>query len=888
MRDAPRVGTVIAGWAITFAIAGAAAGVIDGLWSWSRAAQHLPGLGGRLRWLGYLAVSHALAGAVVGAVLAALGLVWARATRLGDVARFAIAEHRARRDRDPAEAVAGLALVIAAVPCVAGALAITHRVLVPALAGRKHHELTVGVAMAGTLGALVAGALATFLLAHPIELGLRRLARVPALGRALSAPATLAWTALGLVALGGAVVLAKTWETARLLPLRPAAIAALALALAIGARAPALAIVARLARRRARVRAALAAGAVVALAALILLAGADARVLKAAKNHTGLGGPIARVIRKGFDWDGDGHARVLAGGDCDDGDAAIHPGAADIPGDGVDQNCLGGDPTLEPRRQSDTGFVPVPASVPAGANILLVTIDTLRADHLGAYGYRRPTSPAIDAFAAQGTRFANAWAHAPSTRYSMPAILTGRLPLAVPYVPADRWPALAPEATTVAEALAPLGFVTGAITNHWYFDDRRKMSQGFAEYDNTNQKLHSEVGGNPANSRGSSSVQQTDKAIAFVTKHAAARWFLWVHYYDPHYQYEAHPGEPSFGADDIARYDGEIRFTDRHIGRLLDDLRARGLYDRTIVVITGDHGEGFGEHGVKMHGYDLYAQQTKVPIVIRVPGLAPRVSTTPIGHTDLLPTLVNLAGGTPDRAPGVMGRSMVDVLAGAPDRDRPVFQQLSYENRNEQRGAAGQRCHVIYNVSPETSWEAYRVDLDPAETGEADVRSSPCAEIADALARQVDREAIPEGAADALLADRPAVAAPLGVFFGDEIELLSVEAPAQVKPGESFVATWTFATHGRLDGGWKVFAHFEQKPGGARFTGDHAPAVPFAWWKPGQFVRYTTRVAVPGTAATGTYRLWAGVWKGGERRPVRGSVPTEKDRADVLGIEVVR
>ena len=149
------------------------------------------------------------------------------------------------------------------------------------------------------------------------------------------------------------------------------------------------------------------------------------------------------------------------------------------------------------------------------------------------------------------------------------------------------------------------------------------MDQGFAEYDNENARLHTGVAGaGPEQTRGSSSREQTDKAIAFVDRHADERWFLWVHYYDPHYAYEPHPEVPPFGADRVALYDGEIRFTDRHIGRLLDDLRAKGLYDKTVVVVTGDHGEGFGEHGVELHGYHLYAPQTKVPLIVRVPGLA--------------------------------------------------------------------------------------------------------------------------------------------------------------------------------------------------------------------------------------------------------------------------
>src|SRR5262249_10951770 len=155
---------------------------------------------------------------------------------------------------------------------------------------------------------------------------------------------------------------------------------------------------------------------------------------------------------------------------------------------------------------------------------------------------------------------------------------------------------------------------------------------------------------------GVSSKEQTDKAIAYIDQHANDRWFLWVHYYDPHLAYEPHAEFP-FGTDDPSLYDGEIAFTDSHIGRLLEHLRSSGMYDKTAIIVTGDHGEGFGEHAVFQHGYHLYAAQTKVPLIVKVPGLAGRRSTTPAGHVDILPTLVNLAGGQPDDQ--MLGRSLL-------------------------------------------------------------------------------------------------------------------------------------------------------------------------------------------------------------------------------------
>src|SRR5262249_35776063 len=208
-----------------------------------------------------------------------------------------------------------------------------------------------------------------------------------------------------------------------------------------------------------------------------------------------------------------------------------------------------------------------------------------------------------------------------------------------------------------------------------------------------------------------------------------------------------------------------------------EDLRARGLYDRTVIVVTGDHGEGFGEHGVELHGYHLYSPQTKVPLIIRVPGLAGRRASTPAGHIDLLPTLVNLAGGA--ATPDMMGRSLIDVLAGA-DLPRTIFQQLSYEGNHEMRAGVDARCHVIYNVSPDTSWEVYRIDRDPLETRDLADDDEECADVRTQVAKWFDADQIPEGAAEALLPARPAIAAPLDAELGDAVRLLAVDAPHRV------------------------------------------------------------------------------------------------------------
>jgi len=860
-------------------VAGLAAGCADAVWSWRELDQFLPHAADKLRLVVFLAALYATVGAVVGPVVLGSFRLLA-ASRLGDLGR-------ALRRADP---IALWSLAIAGVPVTAafvgGAFAISQSIG----HNRRHLGLVVASTMTTTVGALVVGLAVAFAVARLLEPSLRRAAAGRG-RRVLTSRARAGWFAVGLALAIAAAAAAYAWDTLSLLHLRTAWVGLFAFALAAPAASAGLGAAALVGRRRRWLAPALAAGVLAAGALALVGAGSSASVRKAAVAHTGAAPAIATVRSLG-DWDRDGFSRWLGGGDCDDWDRTVHPGAPEIPDDGIDQNCLGGDASLV-RDTSDLAFAPVPPGLPAKPNVLLITIDTLRADHLGAYGYERATSPRLDELAADGALFENAWAHAPSTRYSMPAILTGRYPLSVSYDMSVWWPALQKSETTIAERLSELGMYTGAILNYVYFDPVRRMNQGFDSYDNANKVLHARVGRDgPARTRGSSSAQQTNKAIDFLSRHDHEPFFLWVHYYDPHFQYERHDGlgpAADFGDRPIDLYDHEVRYTDHHIGRLIDDLKQRGLYDRTIIAVTGDHGEGFGEHGIDLHGYHLYAAQTRVPLLVRVPGVAPSRIQMPAAHVDLVPTLVNLLGGQPDLA--MQGRSLVDVMTGAAraDRSRVVYQQLSFENNNEQRGAASNLCHVIYNVSPNSSWEVYRIDEDPGETRDLADAPGVCQPVVDALETWYDQSEIPPDAAAALLAEPPAdLSSSLGARLGRAVELVSVELPTEpVAPGDAFEVVYTFAGRGSLDRDWRVFAHFEA-PHGGRFLGDHAPARPTSWWRDGQYIRYTRVVDVPDKAQPGDYVLWLGMFEGRDRlavaAPARVRVQNDRIAAGVVEV----
>jgi hypothetical protein len=174
---------------------------------------------------------------------------------------------------------------------------------------------------------------------------------------------------------------------------------------------------------------------------------------------------------------------------------------------------------------------------------------------------------------------------------------------------------------------------------------------------------------------------------------------------------------------------------------------------------------------------------------------------------------------------------------------------------------------VIYNVSPDTSWEVYRVDRDPLE--ETDLANTDeCEATRGALERWYDVEQIPAGAAEALLPGRPAdLGATIDAELGDSVRLLSCSAPKTAKPGETVDVTWTFEARGELEPGWRLFVHAIGPNGKQYANGDHVPARPFEWWRAGQFIRYTTQITIPRTAARGAYTINAGMFKGSQRAP---------------------
>ncbi|PYR39930.1 MAG: hypothetical protein DMF95_34765 [Acidobacteria bacterium] len=301
-----------------------------------------------------------------------------------------------------------------------------------------------------------------------------------------------------------------------------------------------------------------------------------------------------------------------------------------------------------------------PTSNPTARNLLLITIDTLRADHVGAYGHSRARTRALDGLAKGGALFERAYAAAPITLPSHATLMTGRYPPG--HGSRDNGLRVSPTVPTIATLLLARGFRTAAFVAAFPLDHQFGLNRGFDVYSD---HLPRGADGRPSNERPASDV--IDEAIAWLRQPApgpqsAAPFFLWVHLFEPHAPY-SDPSTPSAAARPVLeRYDEEIATADREIGRLLGAVRP-ALGD-TLIIAAGDHGEAFGEHGEYAHSIFVYDTTLRVPLVMSGPGIraGTRVAE-PVTLADVAPTVMRLLGAT---MTGVDGVDLSPALDGMP------------------------------------------------------------------------------------------------------------------------------------------------------------------------------------------------------------------------------
>ena len=333
----------------------------------------------------------------------------------------------------------------------------------------------------------------------------------------------------------------------------------------------------------------------------------------------------------------------------------------------------------------DAGLLQLP-----DAHVLLITVDALRADHLGAYGYARSITPELDALAAQGAVFEHAYAQAPHSSYSLCSLMTSE------YLHETTELGAAPPERTLPRMLADTGYHTAAFYTQGIFHTAAERL-GVYERDAFGFSLHDHQD-RPAQ-------QMTDRVLSEIDRTAVRgepSALFWVHYFDVHEPYEA----TTLGTSDLDRYDSELMATDAAIGRLVREARAR-LKKPVIVVVSADHGEEFHEHGGVYHGSSLYEEQVHVPLLLSAPGIAPHRYTQPVESVDIVPTLLGLLDIEPPS--GLRGSDLRRLLFDPSHERGPVFSAVIHKKM-----VVAWPYKLIADLRF-GSFELYQLDRDPLE-----------------------------------------------------------------------------------------------------------------------------------------------------------------------------
>jgi arylsulfatase A-like enzyme len=438
----------------------------------------------------------------------------------------------------------------------------------------------------------------------------------------------------------------------------------------------------------------------------------------------------------------------------------------------------------------------------AARNVVIIVVDTLRRDHLGAYGYDRDTSPAIDALALEGVSFDRAYATCGWTAPSVASMLTGLYPSA--HGMTNPGKALPEGVLTLPEMLREEGFATAAVVSNQLIGKRTGLERGFDLFDEGNIKGHD----------GLSTDGVTETALAMLDDLSSrdAPFFLFVHYFDPHYVYLRHDEydfapervgrltgmegiralrllEPGMTEEEISfvqdLYDGEIRFTDAGVGRLLSALKTGGRYEDTLIVFTSDHGEEFLERGWLGHTRSLYDELVRVPLILRLPRWSgDEVIHEPVSLTSLAPTIMELLGlEIPESMPQ---HSLVGHLVHSrPESTRAaILTEVDFvapsgpgrwsEKTAQKQSLIGPRYKLIRDLLND-ELELYDLDRDPDE-------------LVDLAAQQPERVRAMEQELDALMAEVKSTSVQGHERQLSEEELRALEALGYVD-GEEDAAT---------------------------------------------------------------------------------------------------
>jgi arylsulfatase A-like enzyme len=436
--------------------------------------------------------------------------------------------------------------------------------------------------------------------------------------------------------------------------------------------------------------------------------------------------PLLAALQQLSDVDRDGYSSVLGGGDCAPFDPKINPGAVEVAGDGVDNNCIGGDGGKASAPRRPTWGASAHGS-PTNQNVVIVTIETLRRDHASFIGAAHDTTPNLRTLASSSLVFERMYSAAPYTRLALASLFSSYAPSELEWQllhPDKHMRRIGPQTPWLPELLSARGYETIAVlTDFSAFTSQEDVGfeRGFRHYDTSTQLQYrgGTMWGFPA-------AEQVDKALGYLER-ARRPFLLWLHLFEPHYRYEQPPGAPVFGSDERSRYDAEIWYVDQQLGRLVNGLRKLELWDSTVLFVTGDHGEAFGEHDDRWHGTNLFDPQLRPAALLRVPGVNGKRLDVSVTFTDIAPTLARVLG---DRQTfdALHGRSLAPLMhhRTLPEGENSfVAETFNIEDgRSYQAALVAHPLKLIYSEEGQR-FSLYDLADDPSERQPLDPSSDP-------------------------------------------------------------------------------------------------------------------------------------------------------------------
>ena len=437
-----------------------------------------------------------------------------------------------------------------------------------------------------------------------------------------------------------------------------------------------------------------------------------------------------------------------------------------------------------------TGVVVLSANEVAGAepppvNVILITIDTLRPDHLGCYGNRTVPTPTADQLGRDGVVFRHALAQVPLTLPSHVAILTGTYPM---------WngvedlatAGLGPGIPTLAEVFKKHGYSTAAFVSAFVLNSMWGLKRGFDFYDDAINPQDEKSPEHPRLERRASVT--VDHTLRWLEEHGSHSFFLWLHLYDPHSPYD--PPEPFKTRFRMHPYNGEVAYADQQLGRLISFLQAHNLYESSLIVLASDHGEGLGEHGEQAHGLFIYNSTVHVPLILKPPRgikVTQRSINQVVNTVDIAPTLTQACGFPSTDSASFQGRSLLPLVrstSGGAPRDgysESLYPRTSF-GWHSLHGIATERYHYV--EAPRE--ELYDLEVDPEEThnllGEKPSVAAALRENLHALEARYSRPTGPSPAAATLDMEKLRELRALGYVGGSAPDLLQVDAPGAADP----------------------------------------------------------------------------------------------------------